>query len=310
MFHVKPSDNASPNNDFGMDTPLARELADLSSRRKALKAVEVQFSGDTRVFTVSNQKGGVGKTTTAVNLASALADLGAKVLVIDLDPQGNASTALGVAHSADTKSIYDVLINDLPFGEIVQDSPESENLRCAPSTIHLAGAEIELVSQVAREFRLRRALEEYLRDNPVDFVIIDCPPSLGLLTINAFTAASEVLIPIQCEYYALEGLSQLLGSIQMIQKHLNPELHLSTILLTMYDARTRLAQQVADEVRTHFPQQVLNAVIPRSVRVSEAPSFGQTVISYDGTSAGAVAYREAAVEIAQRKESAAQNKGA
>ncbi|QMU96752.1 AAA family ATPase [Microbacterium esteraromaticum] len=293
-----------------MDTPLARELADLSSRRKALKAVDVQFSGDTRVFTVSNQKGGVGKTTTAVNLASALADLGAKVLVIDLDPQGNASTALGVAHSADTKSIYDVLINDLPFGEIVQDSPESENLRCAPSTIHLAGAEIELVSQVAREFRLRRALEEYLRENPVDFVIIDCPPSLGLLTINAFTAASEVLIPIQCEYYALEGLSQLLGSIQMIQKHLNPELHLSTILLTMYDARTRLAQQVADEVRTHFPQQVLNAVIPRSVRVSEAPSFGQTVISYDGTSAGAVAYREAAVEIAQRKESAAQNKGA
>lgn len=310
MFHVKPSDNASPNNDFGMDTPLARELADLSSRRRALKAVEVQFSGETRVFTVSNQKGGVGKTTTAVNLASALADLGAKVLVIDLDPQGNASTALGVAHSADTKSIYDVLINDLPFGEIVQDSPESENLRCAPSTIHLAGAEIELVSQVAREFRLRRALEEYLRENPIDFVIIDCPPSLGLLTINAFTAASEVLIPIQCEYYALEGLSQLLGSIQMIQKHLNPELHLSTILLTMYDARTRLAQQVADEVRTHFPQQVLNAVIPRSVRVSEAPSFGQTVISYDGTSAGAVAYREAAVEIAQRKESAAQNKGA
>ncbi|PYD00731.1 ParA family protein [Microbacterium esteraromaticum] len=310
MFHVKPSDNASPNQDFGMDTPLARELADLSSRRRALKTVEVQFSGDTRIFTVSNQKGGVGKTTTAVNLASALADLGGKVLVIDLDPQGNASTALGVAHSADTKSIYDVLINDLPFAEIVQDSPESENLRCAPSTIHLAGAEIELVSQVAREFRLRRALEEYLGDNPVDFVIIDCPPSLGLLTINAFTAASEVLIPIQCEYYALEGLSQLLGSIQMIQKHLNPELHLSTILLTMYDARTRLAQQVADEVRTHFPQQVLNAVIPRSVRVSEAPSFGQTVISYDGTSAGAVAYREAAVEIAQRNESAAQNKGA
>lgn len=310
MFHVKPPDNASPNQDFGMDTPLARELADLSSRRKALKTVEVEFSGDTRIFTVSNQKGGVGKTTTAVNLASALADLGAKVLVVDLDPQGNASTALGVTHSADTKSIYDVLINDLPFGEIVQDSPESGNLRCAPSTIHLAGAEIELVSQVAREFRLRRALEEYLRDNSVDFVIIDCPPSLGLLTINAFTAASEVLIPIQCEYYALEGLSQLLGSIQMIQKHLNPELHLSTILLTMYDARTRLAQQVADEVRTHFPQQVLRAVIPRSVRVSEAPSFGQTVISYDSTSAGAVAYREAAVEIAQRKDSAAQNKGA
>ncbi len=286
--------------DLGMDTPLARELADLSVRRRALENVNVSFTGDTRVLTVSNQKGGVGKTTSAVNIAAALAELGAKVLVIDLDPQGNASTALGVTHSADTSSIYDVLINDLPFEEIVQQSPESPNLVAAPSTIHLAGAEIELVSQVSREFRLRRALETYLKTHPTDVVIIDCPPSLGLLTINAFTAASEVFIPIQCEYYALEGLSQLLGSIQMIQKHLNPELHLSTILLTMYDGRTRLAQQVADEVRTHFPQQVLDTVIPRSVRVSEAPSFGQTVITYDGTSAGAVAYREAAVEIARR----------
>ncbi|GAA2871288.1 chromosome partitioning protein [Microbacterium arabinogalactanolyticum] len=308
MFHVKPSDNASPSHDFGMDTPLARELADLSSRRKALREVNVTFSGQTRIFTVSNQKGGVGKTTSTVNLASALAELGAKVLVIDLDPQGNASTALSIPHTADTSSIYDVLINDLPFAEIVQPSPESENLYCAPSTIHLAGAEIELVSQVAREFRLRRALKTYLDHNHMDVVIIDCPPSLGLLTINAFTAATEVLIPIQAEYYALEGLSQLLGNIQMIQKHLNPELHLSTILLTMFDARTRLSQQVADEVRNHFPQQVLDAVIPRSVRVSEAPSFGQTVIAYDGTSAGAVAYREAAVEIAQRGERSSQNK--
>ena len=308
MFHVKPSDNASPNEDFGMDTPLARELADLSTRRKALRDIEVSFSGDTRIFTISNQKGGVGKTTTAVNLASALAELGAKVLVIDLDPQGNASTALNVTHTADTPSVYDVLIDEFPFGDIVQPSPESPNLFCAPSTIHLAGAEIELVSQVAREFRLRRALETYLADNPMDVVIIDCPPSLGLLTINAFTAASEVLIPIQCEYYALEGLSQLLGSIQMIQKHLNPELRLSTILLTMFDARTRLAQQVADEVRSHFPEQVLDAVIPRSVRVSEAPSFGQTVIAYDGSSAGAIAYREAAVEIARRAPQAAQKK--
>lgn len=300
MFHVKLSDNASPNHGFGMDTPLAREIADLSTRRRALQKVEVSFTGEPRVLTVSNQKGGVGKTTTAVNLASALAALGARVLVIDLDPQGNASTALGVAHTAETPSIYDVLIDDSPITDVVQQSPESPTLFCAPSTIHLAGAEIELVSQVAREFRLRRAVEEYLRETPMDFVIIDCPPSLGLLTINAFTAASEVLIPIQCEYYALEGLSQLLGSIQMIQKHLNPDLHLSTILLTMFDARTRLAQQVADEVRTHFAEQVLNTVIPRSVRVSEAPSFGQTVISYDGQSAGAIAYREAAVEIASR----------
>ncbi len=300
MFHVKQSEKASSNSSFGMDTPLARELADLSARRRALEAVTVTFTGETRVMTVSNQKGGVGKTTTAVNIASALAGLGAKVLVIDLDPQGNASTALGVPHNGDTASIYDVLINGTSLAEIVQKSPESDNLFCAPSTIHLAGAEIELVAQVAREHRLRTALDEYLASNPVDFVIIDCPPSLGLLTINAFTAASEVFIPIQCEYYALEGLSQLLGSIQMIQKHLNPALHLSTILLTMYDGRTRLAQQVAEEVRGHFPDQVLTTMIPRSVRVSEAPSFGQTVISYDGQSAGAIAYREAAVEIASR----------
>lgn len=300
MFHVKPSEKTSSNESFGMDTPLARELADLSARRRALEGVAVDFTGETRVLTVSNQKGGVGKTTTAVNIASALAGLGAKVLVIDLDPQGNASTALGVPHSAEVPSVYDVLIDELPLADIVQQSPEDPNLFCAPSTIHLAGAEIELVAQVAREHRLRRALEVYLTEHPMDFVIIDCPPSLGLLTINAFTAATEVFIPIQCEYYALEGLSQLLGSIQMIQKHLNPVLHLSTILLTMFDGRTRLAQQVAEEVRTHFPEQVLETVIPRSVRVSEAPSFGQTVIAYDAQSAGAIAYREAAVEIASR----------
>ncbi|CAL4861312.1 ParA family protein [Microbacterium sp. MM2322] len=282
------------------DSPIARELADLTSRRKALAGVQVEFDGTTRVVTVSNQKGGVGKTTTTVNLAAGLASIGARVLVIDLDPQGNASTALGIPHSAEVASIYDVLIDEEPLADIIQTSPESENLLCAPSTIHLAGAEIELVSRVAREHRLRTALDTYLSENHVDFVFIDCPPSLGLLTINAFTAATEVLIPIQCEYYALEGLSQLLGSVTMIQKHLNTSLHLSTILLTMYDGRTRLAQQVADEVRTHFPERVLTTVIPRSVRVSEAPSFGQTVIAYDGQSAGAVAYREAAVEIVRR----------
>ncbi|MCG7413385.1 ParA family protein [Microbacterium aurum] len=275
----------------------------MTSRRKALDAVEIEFSGQTRILTVSNQKGGVGKTTTTVNIAAALASVGARVLVIDLDPQGNASTALGVPHTADTPSVYDVLIDEFPLADIVQTSPESANLLCAPSTIHLAGAEIELVSQVAREHRLRTALDDYLArpDVQLDFVLIDCPPSLGLLTINAFTAAGELLIPIQCEYYALEGLSQLLGSVRMIQKHLNPKLHLSTILLTMYDGRTRLAQQVAEEVRTHFPDEVLRTIIPRSVRVSEAPSFGQTVIAYDGQSAGAVSYREAAVELVQRE---------
>ena len=284
------------------DTPLAREIADLSARRRALEATDVELSGRTRVITVSNQKGGVGKTTSAVNVAAALVSVGARVLVIDLDPQGNASTALGVPHTADIPSIYDVLIDEFPLADIIQASPESPNLLCAPSTIHLAGAEIELVTQVAREYRLRTALEDYLGSlgERLDFVLIDCPPSLGLLTINAFAAAQELLIPIQCEYYALEGLSQLLGTVRMIQKHLNPKLHLSTILLTMYDGRTRLAQQVAEEVREHFPGEVLSTVIPRSVRVSEAPSFGQTVIAYDGQSAGAVAYREAAVEIIRR----------
>lgn len=284
------------------DSPIARELAELTARRKVLDAVDVTFSGATRVLTVSNQKGGVGKTTTTVNLAAALASIGARVLVIDLDPQGNASTALGVPHTADIPSVYDVLIDEFPLADIIQVSPESPNLLCAPSTIHLAGAEIELVSQVAREHRLKTALDDYVAATTerLDVVLIDCPPSLGLLTINAFTAAQELLIPIQCEYYALEGLSQLLGTVRMIQKHLNPGLHLSTIVLTMYDGRTRLAQQVAEEVREHFPSEVLETVIPRSVRVSEAPSFGQTVIAYDGQSAGAVAYREAAVELAKR----------
>lgn len=301
-FHVKQPHDGPTGSFDGDDTPLARELADLTARRRRLAGLEVELSGVTRVMTISNQKGGVGKTTTAVNIAAALATVGARVLVIDLDPQGNASTALGIPHNGDTPSVYDVLLDEFPLADVIQISPESPNLLCAPSTIHLAGAEIELVSQVAREHRLRNALETYLQaqSTPVDFVLIDCPPSLGLLTVNAFAAAHEVFIPIQSEYYALEGLSQLLGSIQMIRKHLNPELHVSTILLTMFDGRTRLAQQVADEVRAHFPDLVMDAVIPRSVRVSEAPSFGQTVIAYDGQSAGAIAYREAAVELIRR----------
>jgi chromosome partitioning protein len=256
----------------------------------------------TRIFTVANQKGGVGKTTTTVNLAAALARSGARVLVIDLDPQGNASTALGVEHRAETASVYDVVINDIPMAEAVQKSPEFETLYCVPANIHLAGAEIELVSLVAREQRLHTALEIFLEETeePFHYVFIDCPPSLGLLTINAFVAATEVLIPIQCEYYALEGLSQLLSNIQLIERHLNPSLAVSTILMTMYDSRTNLANQVVQDVREHFPKEVLNALIPRSVRISEAPSYGQSVISYDTNSTGSLSYQEAAAEIAHR----------
>ena len=285
-----------------MSTPLASEILDLNRRRQALEGTTLPLPSRTRIFTVSNQKGGVGKTTTVVNLAAALARSGARVLVIDLDPQGNASTALGVDHREGTPSVYDVIVNDAEMADVVQESPDQTDLFCLPATIDLAGAEIELVSMVAREQRLSRALRTFLDEIPegIDYVLIDCPPSLGLLTINAFVAATEVLIPIQCEYYALEGLSQLLKNISMIEKHLNPSLKVSTILLTMFDSRTNLAHQVADEVRQHFPKEVLDAVIPRSVRISEAPSYGQSVISYDVASPGALSYLEAAAEIARR----------
>jgi chromosome partitioning protein len=247
---------------------------------------------------VANQKGGVGKTTTTVNLAAALALHGLKVLVVDLDPQGNASTAFSIDHHASIPSIYDVLLGEKTIVEVVSTVEDIPNLWCAPATIDLAGAEIELVSMVARESRLKRALDAL--GDAVDYVLIDCPPSLGLLTINAMVAAREVLIPIQCEFYALEGLSQLLNNIELVKKHLNPDLHVSTVLLTMYDARTRLADQVAAEVRAHFRDQVLSSVIPRSVRVSEAPGFGQTVITFDPSSRGARAYEAAAYDLAQR----------
>jgi len=283
-------------------TPLAREIAELSRRRRALAAQVLPLPETTRIFTVANQKGGVGKTTTTVNLAAALARSGARVLVIDLDPQGNASTALGVEHRAETPSVYDVIINDTPAADVIRPSPEFDTLFCIPATIHLAGAEIELVSMVAREQRLHTALESFLAsaEEHFHYVFIDCPPSLGLLTINAFVAATEVLIPIQCEYYALEGLSQLMSNIRLIERHLNPSLAVSTILMTMYDSRTNLANQVVDDVREHFPNEVLAALIPRSVRISEAPSYGQSVISYDTNSPGALSYQEAAAEIAHR----------
>ncbi len=259
----------------------------------------------TRILTVANQKGGVGKTTTAVNIAAALALHGLNVLVIDLDPQGNASTALGVDHHADVPSVYDVLVDGKAITDVVDPVDGYASLWCAPATIDLAGAEIELVSLVARESRLKRALDAFLAEprqgsGRLDYVLIDCPPSLGLLTVNALVAAEEVLIPIQCEYYALEGLGQLLRNVDLVRSHLNPHLHVSTILLTMYDARTRLAAQVADDVRRHFAGTVLRTTIPRSVRISEAPSYGQTVMTYDPGSSGALSYQEAARELAEQ----------
>lgn len=291
---------------FDHDSPIASQLANETKRRERLLGKKLPKPKKTRILTVANQKGGVGKTTTTVNIAAALASAGLNVLVIDIDPQGNASTALGVPHHAEIDSIYDVLINDFKMAEVVQKCPDIDNLFCAPATIHLAGAEIELVSLVAREQRLRRAIEEYVKyresngEPRLDFVFIDCPPSLGLLTVNAFVAANEVMIPIQCEYYALEGLSQLLKNIEMIQKHLNSDLDVSTILLTMYDGRTNLAAHVAADVREHFPTKVLKALIPRSVRISEAPSYQQTVMTYDPSSTGALSYLEAAAELAER----------
>jgi chromosome partitioning protein len=278
------------------DTPIAR------AARQALDVRQGDLTlprpRNRRVFTVANQKGGVGKTTTTVNIGVALALAGLHVLVIDLDPQGNASTALGAERVLGTPSIYEVLLGEIEAGEAIQTCPEAPRLGVLPATIDLAGAEIELVNMEEREFRLKRAIDAIKGE--YDYVFIDCPPSLGLLTINAMVATEEVLIPIQCEYYALEGLGQLLNNIGLIQQHLNTGLEVSTILLTMYDGRTKLADQVAGEVRNHFGDKVLTTVIPRSVKVSEAPGFGQSVITYDAGSRGAMSYLDAAREIAHR----------
>ncbi|GAB3446558.1 ParA family protein [Streptomonospora sediminis] len=280
------------------DTPIARA---------ARAAMSVRGHSDNswprpdkcRVVSVANQKGGVGKTTTTVNIAAALAMHGNRVLVVDLDPQGNASTALGMERDAESRSIYHCLVEDEEIRNIAHPVPDIENLWCVPATIDLAGAEIELVSLVARESRLKRAFAAY-DSSELDYILIDCPPSLGLLTVNAMVACEEVLIPIQCEYYALEGLGQLLRNVELVKSHLNPAMEISTIVLTMYDGRTRLASQVADEVRGHFGDLVLKTLVPRSVRLSEAPSYGQSVMTYDPGSTGAVAYMEAAREIAHR----------
>ncbi|MGR6322848.1 AAA family ATPase [Micromonospora soli] len=288
------------------ETP-TREEDDPPLAMEAMRAVQIlNPSGEvtmprpdrTRVMCVANQKGGVGKTTTTVNLAVALALHGNRVLVVDLDPQGNASTGLNVPHHTGVPDVYDCLIDSVPLEDVAQTVEGIPNLWCVPATIDLAGAEIELVSVVARESRLARAIAAY--PGHFDYIFIDCPPSLGLLTVNALVAAQEVLIPIQCEYYALEGLNQLINNINLVRQHLNPKLEVSTILLTMYDRRTRLADAVEQDVRNHFGDKVLQAVIPRNVRVSEAPSYGQSVMTYDPGSRGATSYFEAAQEIAER----------
>jgi len=288
------------------DTPLAAQLSLDAKRRIDLRGRKFPKPQDTRIIAVANQKGGVGKTTSAVNLAAGLALGGLKVLLLDADPQGNASTALGIEHHSGTPSIYEVLVDGIPMADVVQPSSSIPGLFGVPATIDLAGAEIELFSMVSRETRLRRALETYFKhleengEQPIDYVFIDCQPSLGVLPINAFAVAQEVLVPIQCEYYALEGLGYLMEAVEMFRQHLNPALHLSAVLMTMYDSRTNLSQQVVDEVMKYFPDQVMKTRIPRSVRVSEAPSYGQTVMTYDPSSTGALAYLEAARELASR----------
>jgi chromosome partitioning protein len=290
---------------MSIDTPLAR-AAEAAINLKLGTTEKLPSPKQTTIITIANQKGGVGKTTTAVNLAAALAKHGLHILVVDTDPQGNASTALNIDHRVGTPDVYSVLVEEQDFSEVVKPVAEIDNLFCAPATIDLAGAEIELVSLVAREYRLQRALNKYLDfhkekyNKTLDYVFIDCPPSLGLLTLNALVAAKEVLIPIQTEYYALEGLGQLMNNVNLVKKQLNPELEVATIVLTMFDSRTNLSQQVAEEVRKHFGDIVITTEIPRAVRVSEAPSFQQTVITYDPGSPGAQAYVKVAKEFAQR----------
>lgn len=253
--------------------------------------------GSASIFAVVNQKGGVGKSTTAVNLSAALGDQAQKVLLVDLDPQGNATSGFGLNKNERQLCIYDALLGDTNIAEIIEPV-EVEHVFVVPATIQLAGAEIELVSAISRENRLKSILAEVTND--FDYIIIDCPPSLGLLTINALTAAEGLVIPIQCEYYALEGLSKLLDSVRLVKTHLNPSLEVFGVVMTMYDSRTRLATQVVQEVRDFFGDKVFKTLIPRTVRLSEAPSFGQPVTIYDPSGKGAEAYQSLAKEVIDR----------
>ena len=252
-----------------------------------------------RIISVANQKGGVGKTTTTVNLGASLAFVGKKVLLVDIDAQGNATSGVGIRKPDVEQDIYDVLVNETPIVEAILPSSR-ENLDIVPATIQLAGAEIELTSMMARESRLKSALNEIKEQ--YDYIFIDCPPSLGHLTINAFTASDSILIPVQCEYYALEGLSQLLNTVRLVQKHFNPELEIEGVLLTMYDARTNLGAEVVEEVRRYFQEKVYETIIPRNIRLSEAPSHGLSIIDYGPRSKGAEVYQTLAKEVLAREE--------
>ncbi|MBE8787551.1 ParA family protein [Enterococcus hirae] len=252
-----------------------------------------------QIISVVNQKGGVGKTTTTVNLGACLASLGKRVLLVDMDAQGNATSGVGIRKPDVTQDIYDVLVNELPIAEATLVT-EHENLSIVPATLQLAGAEIELTSMMARESRLKGSLAEV--NDQYDYILIDCPPSLGHLTINSFTASDSILIPVQCEYYALEGLSQLLNTVRLVQKHFNPELEIEGVLLTMYDARTNLGNEVVEEVRKYFREKVYETIIPRNIRLSEAPSHGMPIIDYDPRSRGAEVYQALAKEVVNREE--------
>ena len=286
------------------DTPLATAAAAAVYVRRGLKGTFAKPK-QTRIITIANQKGGVGKTTSAVNLAASMGLAGLNVLVIDLDPQGNASTAFGIDHYEDASGSFDVLLDGEPIAEMMSPAQGFDSLWVLPATLDLAGADIELITTVEeakRPFLLKQALADFLADHEMDYIFIDCPPSLGLLTINALAAVNEVLIPIQCEFYALEGVQQLMRTIEFAKERLNPDLEISTILLTMYNSTTNLSASVVEDVRGYFGKKVLETVIPRSIYVAEAPSFGQSVMTYDPGSTGAVAYLAAAREITERKQ--------